>query len=401
VPALKVGVPKELKEYENRVSLTPRSVASMVSHRAQIVVESGAGARCGFSDDEYASAGASIAANADELYSTSDLIVKVKEIQIDKGEHLSLRPKHTVFCFNHFESSMELTEAAAKSGATFISFEKVVDTEGNMPILMPMSRIAGTLSGMWAGCFSNHVLRHGNSLRMKAGFDQIKAKIASDFEEISSTQKFSGELALNLSLQDKMVVIFGGGTVGESAAKICGALGAKLLIGERRDARRKHLQNLGLNRCTVSACIDGDMLKGASVIIGATYDREKADRVIDEDTLKNVSETRKKVIIDVSIDQGGNFPYVDQNGRYSPNSMGTIMNPAQLDNFGNVFVRVPNMPSAVPRYAAGALSSAIAPYVQTLASGAIAGLDGAVSIKGGRVLDGAVSKAHRMSVARL
>jgi alanine dehydrogenase len=396
-----VGVPRELKEYENRVSLTPRSVASIISHGSQVIVESGAGARCGFSDNEYASSGASIA-SADELYSKAELIVKVKEVQAGKGEHLRLRPKHTVFCFNHFESSRELTEAAAKSGATFISFEKVVDADGNMPILMPMSRIAGALAGIWAGCFSNHTLRHGNSLRMKAGFDQLKARIASDFEEISSTQKFAGELALSLSLQDKLVAIFGCGTVGESAARICSALGAKLLIGEKRDARRKQLQQLGLNRCSVSASIDNDLLKGASVIIGATYDREKADRVVDEDTLKRASEMRKKVIIDVSIDQGGNFPYIDQVGRYSPESMGTIMNPAQLDYFGNVFVRVPNMPSVVPRYAAGALSYAITPYVQALASGSMEnGLAGAVSIKEGKILDEAVSRAHNMPLAQV
>jgi len=397
-----VGVPKELKEYENRVSLTPRSVASIVSHGSPVIVESGAGAMCGFSDDEYSSAGASVVATADELYSRSDLIVKVKEIQVGKGEHLRLEPKHTVFCFNHFESSKELAEAAAKSGATFISFEKVVDAEGNTPILMPMSRIAGTLTGIWAGCFSNYVLRHGSSLRMKAGFDQLKSKITGDFEEIASTNRFSGELALNLSLQDKMVVIFGGGTVGESAARVCSALGSKLLIGERRDVRRKHLQGLGLNRCTVSATIDSDLLKGASVIIGATYDRERADRVVDENVLKQVSDTRKKVIIDVSIDQGGNFPYVDQAGKYSPDSMGTIMNPAQLDYFGNIFVRVPNMPSTVPRYASGALSSAIAPYVQAIASGSMEnGLANAVSIKGGRILDEAVSRAHGMPLARV
>lgn len=397
-----VGVPKELKEYENRVSLTPRSVASIVSHGNQVIVESGAGTMCGFSDNDYSSAGASIASTADELYSRSDLMVKVKEIQVSKGEHLRLEPRHMVFCFNHFESSRELTEAAVGSGATFVSFEKVVDAEGNLPILMPMSRIAGALAGIWAGCFSNHVLRHGSSLRMKAGFDQLKSKITGDFEEIASTNRFAGELALNLSLHDKLVVIFGGGTVGESAAKVCGALGAKLLIGEKRDVRRKHLQGLGLNKCTVSATIDSDLLKGASVIIGATYDREKADRVVDENALKQVSETRKKVIIDVSIDQGGNFPFIDQTGKYSPESMGTIMNPAQLDHFGNIFVRVPNMPSTVPSYASGALSSALTPYVQAIAAGSMEnGLADAVSIREGRILDEAVSRAHGMSLARV
>jgi alanine dehydrogenase len=237
---------------------------------------------------------------------------------------------------------------------------------------------------------------------MKAGFDQLKSKIASDFEGISSTNRFSGELELNLTLHDKLVVIFGGGTVGESAAKICSALGAKLLIGEKRDVRRKHLQGLGLNRCTIAATIDSDLLKGASVIIGATYDRERADRVIDENILKQVSDTRKKVIIDVSIDQGGNFPFIDQAGRYSPESMGTIMNPAQLDHFGNIFVRVPNMPSTVPRYASGALSSALMPYVQAIAAGSMEnGLAKAVSIRQGRILDEGVSRAHGMPLAQV
>ncbi len=402
LPTLIIGVPKELKEYENRVSLTPRSVASIGSHGSQVIVETGAGIKCGFSDDEYRSAGASIATSAEELYSKSDTIIKVKEIQLSKGEHRRLESRHTIFGFNHFESSRELTKEALRSGATFISFEKLVDAQGNTPILIPMSKIAGTLAGIWAGCFSNNVLRHGNSLRMKAGFDQIKSKIATDFEHIILTQKFAGELALNLSMQDKLVVIYGGGTVGEFAARTCSALGAKLLIAEKRDGRRKYLQQLGFNRCTVNARIDDDLLKGASVIIGATYDREKADRVVDEDTLKKVSDMRKKVIIDVSVDQGGNFPYVDQSGEYSPHSMGTIMNPAQLDYFGNIFLRVPNMPSTVPRYAASALSSSITPYVQKVASGVMENdLANAISIKQGMIYDEAVSKAHNMPLARV
>ena len=124
---MQVYTPEELKEYENRVSLTPNGVALLVSHGARVAVESGAGTRCGYSDEEYVSAGASVAADADDLYTASDLIVKVKEIQVGKGEHAHIRPHHTVFGFNHFESSRELTDAAVKSKATFISFEKVID----------------------------------------------------------------------------------------------------------------------------------------------------------------------------------------------------------------------------------------------------------------------------------
>lgn len=398
-----IGIPKEIKDYENRVALTPRSVASIVASGAKVMVEQGAGARSGFSDAEYASAGAQIAKDAAELYSKADLVVKVKEIQVGKGEQARVLPRHVIFGYNHFESSRELTIAAVNSGATFISFEKVIDGNGQTPLLMPMSRIAGTLAGVWAGFFHNYAFRHDRSLRMKAGADQVRTRFIEDFEHIANGGgKMDAALASSLSLQDKQVVIFGGGTAGEMAARTCHALGAKLTIVEKRDGRRKFLQELGLGRCSVTASADVDAIKGASAIIGATYDKEKADRVIDEATLKHASEVRKKVIIDISIDQGGNFPFIDSSGRYAPGSMGTILSPAQMDYFGNVFVRVPNMPSTVPRYASMALSGAIADYVKALAANSQTKpeLVRATSIAGGKVLDEAVARAHDMPFAK-
>ncbi len=393
---MRIGVPREIKDHENRVSLTPRAVASLVSSGSKVIVEKDAGARSGFSDSEYLSAGAEIAPDAAQLYSRSDLVVKVKELQVTKGEHKHILARHVIFGYNHFESSRELTEAAIGSGATFISFEKVADAAGQTPLLMPMSRIAGTLAGVWAGFFHNYAFRHDRSLRMKAGFEQTRARFIENFERIINA-KVDGALACDLSLQDRHVVIFGGGTVGEMAARICHALGAKLTIVEKRDSRRKYLHELGLGRCSAIASADYDLLKGASAVIGATYDREKADRVVDEKTLKEASEVRKKVIIDVSVDQGGNFPFIDVNGRYAPESMGTIMSPAQLDSFGNVFVRVPNMPSIVPRYASSALAGAIVDYVRAIASGAgRPELARATGVSGGKILDEAVARAHGM-----
>jgi alanine dehydrogenase len=397
---LKVGVPREIKNHENRVALTPRAVASLVSSGSKVVVERDAGARSGFSDSEYASAGAEIASDAPQLYSKSDLIVKVKELQVGKDEHKHILARHVIFGYNHFESSRELTEAAIGSGATFVSFEKVVDAAGQTPLLMPMSRIAGALAGVWAGFFHNYAFRHDRTLRMKAGFEQTRARFIENFEQIMEL-KVDSQLACDLSLQDRHVVIFGGGTVGEMAARICHALGAKLTIVEKRKARRKYLHELGLGRCSIVAGADYDLLKGTSAIIGATYDKERADRVIDEKTLKEASEVRKKVIIDVSIDQGGNFPFIDTTDRYAPESMGTIMSPAQPDFFGNVFVRVPNMPSIVPRYASGALSGAIVNYVRAIASGAEKPeLVRATSISAGKILDEAVARAHDMPYAK-
>jgi alanine dehydrogenase len=391
-----IGIPRELKDHENRVALTPRSVSSLVRSGSKVVVESQAGAKSGFSDDEYSAAGASVVASPVELYSKSDLIVKVKELQVGKGEHEHVRPHHTIFGFNHFESSRELTDAAVKSRATFISFEKVVDEKGQTPLLMPMSRIAGAVSGIWAGFFHNYAFKHDKSIRLKTGADLVKARFVEGFEHIANIN-IDSELKRMLSLQDKMAVIFGGGSVGETAARICSALGAKIMIIEKRDSRRKYLQELNLPRCSVAAAADRDILRSAYIIIGSTYDKEKADRVIDEKMLKEVSEVRKKIIIDVAVDQGGNFPYVNTAGKYSPSSTGTILTPAQTDYFGNIFIRVPNIPSIVPRYASTSLSAIIAEYVKDAASKSPRPeIARAISIKDGKVLDEAIIKAHNL-----
>ena len=395
-----IGIPKEIKDYENRVALTPRSVTSLVSSGIKVTIERGAGTKSGFSDAQYASAGAEIVTDASELYLKADLIVKVKEIQVCKGEHSHISQKHVIFGYNHFESSRTITEAAIRSGATFISYEKVIGPNGQTPLLMPMSKIAGTLAGIWAGFYYNYTFRHDKSLRMKVGADQVRSKFLEDFELIAGGS-IDPSLANNLSLQDRQVMIFGGGIAGEMAARTCHALGAKLTIVEKRESRRNYLQDLGLVRCSVLANAEYETIRGSSVIIGATYDKEKADRVIDEETLKNASEVRKKVIIDISIDQGGNFPFLDQTCQYAPESMGTLGSPSQVDCFGNIFVRVPNMPSIVPRFASMALSNAITEYVKAIA---IADDNNrlrpeimrATSIAGGMVLDEAVSKAHNI-----
>lgn len=391
-----IGIPRELKDYENRVALTPRSVSSLVRSGGKVVIEAEAGARSGFSDDEYTTAGAVVVGSLAELYGKADLIVKVKEIQVSKGEHAHIRPRHTVFGFNHFESSRELTDAAIKSRATFISFEKVVDQNGQTPLLMPMSKIAGIMSGIWAGFFHNYAFKHDKSIRLKTGADLVKAKFVEGFEQIANVN-INAELKRMLSLQDKMALIFGGGSVGEMAARVCSALGAKIMIVEKREGRRKYLQELNLPRCSVIAAADRDILRSAYVIIGSTYDKEKADRVIDEKLLKEVSEVRKKIIIDVAVDQGGNFPYVNSSGKYSPTSTGTILTPAQIDYFGNIFIRVPNIPSIVPRYASTELSAIIAEYVKDVANKSPRSeLAKAVSIRDGKVLDGAIIKAHNL-----
>lgn len=394
-----IGVPKELKDYENRVSLTPRSVSSLVTSGLPVVVESHAGDRSGFTDDDYVAAGAKIAATASELYSQCNFIVRVKELQLSKGEQALLRPNHTIFGFNHFESSKELTEAAVNSKATFISLEKVIDDQGQTPLLMPMSRIAGTIAGIWTGFIHNFAFRHDKSVRLKAGSDQVRSRIIENFEHIiNSKGAVNGELKRTLSVQDKMVLIFGGGTVGEMAARVCSSLGAKITIVEKKDQRRKYLQELNLPKSSIVASADRDMIKGAHFVIGATYEKDKAGKMVDEQTLKEVSEVRKKILIDVSVDQGGNFPYIGPDGKNSPQTTGTILNPAQVDYFGNLFVRVPNIPSLVPKYSSAALSTILAEYVREIAAngGLSPVIQKAVSIKNGKILDEAILRAHNL-----
>jgi alanine dehydrogenase len=391
-----IGVPREIKDHENRVALTPRSVSSLVTSGGKVLVETLAGAKSGFSDDEYSAAGATVVSSAAELYSGSDLVVKVKEIQVGKGEHEHIKSQHTVFGFNHFESSRQLTEMAVKSRATFISFEKVVDHSGQAPLLMPMSRIAGTVAGIWAGFFHNYAFKHDKSIRLKAGSDQVKSKFIEEFERLVNAN-IDPELRQMLSLRDRMVIVFGGGSVGEMAARVCAALGARMTIVEKREARRKYLQKINLPRCSITENADRDILHRAHVIIGATYDREKTDRVVDQKMLKEISEMRKKIVIDVSVDQGGNFPYLDSSGRYSPACTGSILSPALPDYFGNTFIRVPNIPSIVPRYASSALSSIITEYVKDIAGSVERPeLTRAVSIRNGRILDEAIVKAHNL-----
>jgi alanine dehydrogenase len=320
----------------------------------------------------------------------------VKEIQVGKGEHEHIKSQHTVFGFNHFESSRQLTEMAVKSRATFISFEKVVDRGGQTPLLMPMSRIAGTVAGIWAGFFHNYAFKHDKSIRLKAGSDQVKSKFIEGFERLVNAN-IDPELRRMLSLRERMVIVFGGGSVGEMAARVCAALGARMIIVEKREARRKYLEKINLHRCSITGNADRDILRRAHVIIGATYDREKTDRVVDEKMLKEISEMRKKIVIDVSVDQGGNFPYLDSSGRYSPACTGSILSPALLDYFGNTFIRVPNIPSIVPRYASSALSSIITEYVKDIAGSVERPeLTRAVSIRNGRILDEAIVKAHNL-----
>lgn len=392
-----IGVPREIKDHENRVALTPRSVSSLVTSGGKVLVETLAGAKSGFSDDEYSAAGATVVGSAAELYSGSDLIVKVKEIQVGKGEHEHIKSEHTIFGFSHFESSRQLTEMAVKSHATFISFEKVVDHGGQTPLLMPMSRMAGTVAGIWAGFFHNYAFKHDKSIRLKAGSDQVKSKFIEGFEHLVNAN-IDPELRRMLSLRDRAVIVFGGGSVGEMAARMCAALGARMIIVEKREARTKYLQKINLARCSITGNADRDILRRAHVIIGATYDREKTDRVVDEKMLKEISEIRKKIVIDVSIDQGGNFPYLDSSGRYSPACTGSILSPALLDYFGNTFIRVPNIPSIVPRYASSALSSIITEYVKDIAGSVERPeLTRAVSIRNGRILDEAIVKAHNLN----
>lgn len=366
-PPLVVGVVKEIKAHEKRVGLTPRGVELLVKTGVTVVVERGAGENSGFSDSDYAKAGARLADTPGQVFREAGLIKHVKELQ--PSEYAHLRPDHIVFTYNHFEEDAALTRRSQASQAAFVSYEKVV-VAGKTPLLAPMSRIAGRLAAEWS------------------------------------------------EPKGKEVVVLGGGVAGEAAVKRAFELGAaRVSVTEFSSSRRAELTLAypGL------AVIDSEnheaaraALESAQVIIASVYVRGKAPTLIGYAGQKDEAGRpvpysfeeigSGKTIIDISVDQGGNVAFVtDKDAKTVSTEKTTHAEKFATDAYGNRLARVPNMPAADPRQASLDLEEATLPYLLALAGGldaavvAMPELSGALSIRGGLVLDAQVAKAHAQS----
>ncbi len=388
-----VGIPKEIKPQEDRVSLTPSAVRVLTKKGAKVVIQSNAGENSGYSDDDYAAAGALIVQTAKESWGEASLIVKVKEpIQ---EEYDFIRPSHLLFTFLHLAGNKLLTKALMKSGGTAVAYETVVK-DGRTILLEPSSTIAGVLGAYQAAFYLTYAGIQGDKVVVS---DDERDQLEHRLNSLTYETLFDKPL---YNLSGKIALVLGGGTVGKNASKILAEMGAKVYIFQREGKRIPELQlfilqerlkgfNIQLfitprdfHNIPLASYLDeqyGFDLIQTDIIIGAAYTvGRKAALIIDRDSLKKIRTSRKRVIIDISIDQGGNI--------YGSRAT-THKSPVYVDEFGNIRYGVTNMPGRVPRISTTLLERAIFPYVLAFVEKGIQAIYDFPELKSGiNVIDG-------------
>jgi alanine dehydrogenase len=358
---VKVGVPTEVKPDEYRVALTPAGVRELVDAGHEVCVQSGAGLGSAIADEAYAAQGAKILPDADEVFAASDLIVKVKEPQ--PAEVARLEPRHTLFTYLHLAADASLTRALMDSGATCIAYETVEDERGRLPLLAPMSEVAGKIATQ-AGAFMLEKPLGGRGILLGG---------------------VPGVAAAN-------VIVIGGGVVGMNAAFIALGMEATVYVYDRNIDRLRELDIAFGGRadtCFASTLEIEQRLPQADLVIGAVLVHgARAPRVITRAQLGLMK--RSSVLVDVSIDQGGCF----ETSRPTTHSDPTY----EVD--GVTHYCVTNMPGAVPITSTYALTNATMPYVLLLARAGVAGavasnhsLKLGVNVAAGQVTYGPVAEA--------
>jgi alanine dehydrogenase len=325
---MKIGVPKEIKIHEYRVGLVPAGVRELVDSGHKVLVQSGAGAGIGFDDSHYKSAGALIAQRAQEVFATADLVVKVKEPQL--AECQQLRNGQTLFTYLHLAADPEQAQALLASGATAIAYETVTAPDGSLPLLTPMSEVAGRMS----------VQVGANSLqKANGGFGVLLGGVP--------------------GVAPAKVVILGGGVSGTHAAEMAIGLRADVTVVDRSVKRLRELSSIfGSQLKTVYSTAhaieelvrEADLVIGAVLIAGAA-----APKLVTHAMVKTMKPGA--VLVDIAIDQGGCF----ETSRPTTHAEPTYV----LD--GVIHYCVTNMPGAVPRTSTFALTNATLPYVRALA----------------------------------
>jgi alanine dehydrogenase len=357
---MKVGVPTEVKPDEYRVSLTPAGARELSEHGHEVVVQAGAGEGSGISDADYEAQGARIAPDAEAVWGAAELVLGVKEPQ--PGEVELLRAEQTLFTYLHLAPAPELTQGLCDSGATCIAYETVEDAHGRLPLLAPMSEVAGKIATQ-AGAFMLERPLGGRGVLLGG---------------------VPGVAAAN-------VMVIGGGVVGFNAAKIAIGMDADVFVYDRSVDRLRELDiAFGGRASTVysSTLAVEEMLPRADLVIGAVLVHgARAPYVIKREQLKLMQP--RSVLVDVSIDQGGCFE----------TSRPTTHTDPTYEVDGITHYCVTNMPGAVPITSTYALTNATLPYVLALADkglrGAIdshPGLAPGVNVIGGRVTLAAVAE---------
>ena len=324
---MRIGIPTEIKTLEGRVALIPDACSALVAAGHAVYVQAGAGLASGYTDGDFEGAGARVLPDAAALFGTAELVVKVKEPQ--PAELELLRADHRLFCFLHLAAEPALAAALCRIGLTAVAFETVEDA-GGLPILAPMSDIAGRLA-IQIGANLLHRPSGGRGVLLGGVPGARRGK----------------------------VVVLGAGHAGGSAARLAAAMGATVTVFDRSPLRLREMHDLGGNVTALypfphaldRLLPEADLLVGAVLVPGAA-----APRVVTSGQVSTMAPG--SVVVDISVDQGGCVETTRPTTYAAPTYV-----VAGVTHFG-----VTNMPGAVPRTASQALSSALAPYVLRLAA---------------------------------
>ena len=334
---MNVGIPVERKQGEGRVSLTPSAVADLIVAGATVFVESKAGVKSGYMDEQYVCAGANIAIDQAALYKSSQFIVKVKEPLPEELPYLTC--KHALFCYLHLAANSHLVEAFKRIGNTAIAFE-LVESAGSFPLLAPMSDIAGKVA-MQLGMHYLMSVKGGLGILLEGGYGAPRAN----------------------------VVVLGGGIAGFSAAGRAASIGANVTVFDIKTDALKRARALGANVTGLysESQVVEEYVKNADLVIGAVLVPGKKPPVVLPESLLNKMRPGS-VVIDIAIDQGGCIEGIKPT---------THANPCYVRN-GVQMLAVTNLPGAVPKTATQSLSGAILPYVRSIVG--ICGRDGELDV---------------------
>jgi len=323
-----LGVPKEVKVHEYRVGMTPASVREVINHGHEVVMETGAGLGIGASDEHYKEAGATIADTAEDVFARADMIVKVKEPQA--GERALLRPGQILFTYLHLAPDPEQTKDLVDSGAICVAYETVTDDSGGLPLLAPMSQVAGRMS-IQAGA---HCLE-----KEQGGAGVLLAGVP--------------------GVAPAKVVVIGGGVVGENAAYMAIGVGADVTVIERNvDTMRALVVRFGGRVKTLystALSIEEQVLRADLVIGGVLVPGAKAPKLVSRDLVSRMKPG--SVLVDVAIDQGGCFETSKATTHADPTYI--------VDEV--VHYCVANMPGAVARTSTYALNNVTLPFILAIA----------------------------------
>jgi alanine dehydrogenase len=349
---MRIGVPKEIKNHEYRVGLSPAGAHALAAAGHEVWVETEAGTAVGLDDAAYRAAGAQIVATAAEVYA-ADLVIKVKELQ--PGEFAFTHPGQILFCYQHLAPAPALLAAMLERNVSCVAYETVTAADGGLPLLVPMSEIAGRLAAQ-VGAWALQMANGGSGILLSGVPGVAPGKVA----------------------------IIGGGTVGANAARIALGMGADVTLLDRSAERLRRLESMfgaRLKTCISNPHTIAALVRDADLVIGAVLLPGKlSPKLIHRADLEQMRPG--SVIVDVGIDQGG----IADTSRPTSHS-----NPIYVES-GIVHYCVPNMPSAVARTATLALTQATLPYAVELAAqglrealAADAGLRGGLQVHAGHV----------------